>query len=223
MTEPDVTLTDYGLALECAALAWLLWRRKGGAGGIRAPWTIFFASISVTSFLGGTVHGFFLDPSSPGNAVLWPVTLLGVGVTALSAWTIGARIQFTPGAARRLELAALAGFLIYAATLLFVSTSFRVAVLNYLPAAIFLLTVYALRARRSGESWTRWGVGGLGLTLAAAVLQQAGVGLHPTWFNHNALYHLLQAAGLFMIFLSARILIGFEAAGGAADDTKTRM
>ncbi|MDP3938602.1 MAG: hypothetical protein Q8R92_10765 [Deltaproteobacteria bacterium] len=220
MTEPDVTLTDYGLALECAALAWLLWRRESGANGLRVPWVIFFASISVTSFLGGTFHGYFLDPSSLGDAVLWPATLLGVGVTALSAWIIGARLQFSPGAARRIELAALAGFLAYAATVLFVSTSFRVAVVNYLPAALFLLAVYAIRARRQAGPSTLWGLCGLALTLAAAALQQAGIGLHPSYFNHNALYHLLQAVGLFLIFLSARILINLEAAGG---DARERM
>lgn len=35
----------------------------------------------------------------------------------------------------------------------------------------------------------------LGLTIAAA-LQQLGAGLHPEYFNHNALYHAIQALAL---------------------------
>jgi uncharacterized protein DUF6962 len=36
------------------------------------------------------------------------------------------------------------------------------------------------------------------------VLQQLRVGLHPVWFNHNALYHLLEGIGLAMLFVALR-------------------
>ena len=35
LLELGVTLTDYGLAVECAVFAWLLWR-NGTAGGARS-------------------------------------------------------------------------------------------------------------------------------------------------------------------------------------------
>jgi hypothetical protein len=44
------------------------------------------------------------------------------------------------------------------------------------------------------------------LTLVAAAVQQARIALHPTYFNHNALYHLLQAIALFLIFRAAIFL-----------------
>ena len=40
--------------------------------------------------------------------------------------------------------------------------------------------------------------------LAAAVLQQLHVGLHPVWFNHNALYHLLEGIGFAGLFVALR-------------------
>jgi len=33
--------------------------------------------------------------------------------------------------------------------------------------------------------------------VVAAAVQQARIALHPNYFNHNALYHLLQAIALF--------------------------
>lgn len=45
---------------------------------------------------------------------------------------------------------------------------------------------------------------GLPLTFVAAAVQQAGVALHPTYFDHNALYHLVQAVALWLFFLGFR-------------------
>ena len=208
VTEPDVALTDYGLAILCGALALLIRRRGDRMSRLRGPFAVFFASIGVTALLGGTVHGFFSGDASPAHALLWRATMLGVGVTALSAWQIGARMQFAPGTAAWLEPAALLGFGIYAATVLFVSASFRVAVMNYLPAALFLIIVYGLRYRRLSDRASLLGLLGLALTLVAAALQQARVGLHPDYFNHNALYHLLQAAGLILLYRSAAPMVG---------------
>jgi len=51
---------------------------------------------------------------------------------------------------------------------------------------------------------------GLLLTFAAAVVQQIRLGLHPTYFNHNATYHLMQAVGIWFIFVGVKHLVRFE-------------
>jgi hypothetical protein len=43
------------------------------------------------------------------------------------------------------------------------------------------------------------------LTLVAAVVQQRRIALHPAYFNHNALYHAIQAIALGMIYLGAGV------------------
>jgi hypothetical protein len=83
MTEPDVALTDYGLAIECALFSYLLYRR-GGQQPLRGWFVLFFASTGLAAFTGGTVHGFFLDVETKGYAILWPLTLVAIGITALS-------------------------------------------------------------------------------------------------------------------------------------------
>ena len=49
---------------------------------------------------------------------------------------------------------------------------------------------------------------GIALAMVGSYLQQRHVGIHPVYFNHNALYHLLQAVALLLVFCTAQRLIG---------------
>src|SRR2546429_5965796 len=116
MTEPDVALTDYALALECTVFAYLLQRKEHA---------LFFGSAAVASLAGGTVHGFFLDDRMLGNAVLWRITLIAIGVTAASAWAIGARVLFPPPTARRITSAAAPALAAYWVLTVLIPPDFR--------------------------------------------------------------------------------------------------
>lgn len=210
MTEPDVALTDYGLALECALFAFLIYRQESGYP-LRVSLSLFFASTAVASFTGGTVHGFFLDEQTLGYRILWPGTLIFIGVTTVAAWTIGSTILFSPRIARWIFAAAAAEFAVYSLAVLFLTPEFWLAIAAYLPAAIFLLVALSLAYyRRPQERKLLIGILGLALTLAGVFVQQAGIAIHPVYFNHNALYHLIQGVALFMIFLAARELMAGE-------------
>jgi hypothetical protein len=50
----------------------------------------------------------------------------------------------------------------------------------------------------------------VGISLFTALVQQLRVALHPVYFNHNALYHVLQAAALFLCFLASGRLVEGE-------------
>ncbi len=201
--EPDVTLTDYGLALECALFTILLARYR--RDGSLAPWfMLFFASIGVAALAGGTVHGFIPDKTSPAAAVLWILSLLALGVTALGAWVIGARMQWSAAGARWVQVAAVIVFGMYGLAVLVLTQAFWIAIVNYVPATAFLLVVWTLAYRRSREGLMLLGVIGLTLTFVAAGVQMGRIALHPVYFNHNALYHLVQAVALLMIFLGCR-------------------
>ena len=90
MTEPDVALTDYALALEAILFLALLRRKTCRRPDMRSYMMLFFASVSAASFCGGTYHGFFLDEPSPGSKIIWRATLISMGLTALSTWLVGA-------------------------------------------------------------------------------------------------------------------------------------
>jgi hypothetical protein len=208
MTEPDVALTDYALALECVLFVVLLERGRARRRGLRIWLAIFFASISAASACGGTVHGFFLEPQTLGSAILWPATLVALGVSALSAWMMAAKLLFSERVVRWVLVAAVIQFVVYSAVASFSTADFRVAILDYFPAILFLLIALCLVYRREKGAGLMLAAAGLALSLVAALLQQLGVAIHPVYFNHNALYHVLQAAALFVFFLGGRQMVG---------------
>jgi hypothetical protein len=216
MTEPDVTLTDYGLFVECAAFAWLIARRRSGLETLRRWTFLFFAFTALAALFGGTVHGFFTAESGGMGRALWKLSMLSIGATALAGWAIGAHLLFAPHAADRLVRVAAILTAAYAAVILFVSDAFWIAVVGYLPAAAFLFVGF-LRSTGRGLSWATLGVWGLGLSFAAAGIQQLRIAIHPAFFNHNALYHLVQAIALALMFLACRGLLA--PTGGLHADT----
>jgi hypothetical protein len=217
MTEPDAALTDYALAVECAAFGMLLARERGRGEGLRAWFIVFFASVGTASLCGGTVHGFFLAAASAGQAVLGPATLLAIGVTAFAAWAIGATLLFSRPVGRWVIIAATMQFLLYGAIVLSVSRDFRLAILGFLPAALFQLPAFGAASRRRQERSPPAGASGMALALIASVGQQLRIGIHPLYFNHNALYHVVQAAALFLVFVEGRRLIRAGATPGGAN------
>jgi len=196
MKEPDVTLTDYLLAAECAVFCVLLLREQV-RDPLRRWWVIFFASVGLAALIGGTVHGFL-----PGNTVLWTATMLTLGVTSVAGWFIGSLLL----GMRWLRPVAVVLLGIYAGVVLFVNSTFVVAIAMYLPATVFLLLAMVARYATSRDPGVGIGVAGLVLTFVAAAVQQLKVGVHPVYFNHNALYHLIQFVALWMIFIAARQL-----------------
>ena len=206
MTEPAVTLTDYALAIECAAFVIALSRLDARDKELCLWFIVFFASIAAASVLGGTVHGFFLAASSPGRRILWPATILAILVTSLAAWNIGAILQLDERRATIVRRLATAQLVLFSLVVLIVTSKFYVGIIAYLPSTLFLLFALVTTYRRRPDRAVRWGIAGLGLTLVAAAVQQLRLGIHTVYFNHNALYHLIQGAALGMVFITARSL-----------------
>src|ERR1700674_2019310 len=206
MTEPAVTLTDYTLAIEGAIFVIELSRLSARDKDLCFWFVVFFASIGAASVLGGTVHGFFLAASSPGRRILWPATLLAIVATSLAAWNIGAVLLLDQRKAALVGRLAIAQLALFSLVVLFVTSKFYIGIIAYLPSTLFLLFAFISTYRRRRNPALCWGVAGLALTLAAAAVQQLRVGIHPVYFNHNALYHVIQGAALGMIFVAARTI-----------------
>lgn len=210
MTEPAVTLTDYAVAIECALFAALLARQRAIHRDRQSWFLVFFAAVGAASIFGGTVHGYYPDPQSPGWIILWPATLLAVGATALAAWVIGAGLLWSPSITRRVTIAAATQFALYGVIVLCGSKGFRIAILNYLPAAFFLIAALAILYRRGKSAGAGWTAAGFAMTLVAGLMQQLKVAVHPVHFNHNAFAHVVQAIAVLLIFVGSRGLIGIH-------------
>lgn len=205
--EPDVALTDFALAVECVLFAGWLHRNADIRGPLARAFVAFFAAIAAASLLGGISHGFLTDQSTLLARLVWRGTLVAIGLGALTSWVIGARLSLSETAAARVTTFAGALFALDLVVVLFVSQSFAVAIIHYLPAAIFLMAAFAVAYRRKPAGFLLAGVWGVALTFLAAAVQQSGIDLHPRYFNHNTLYHLIQAIALALIFIAARGLV----------------
>lgn len=206
LTEPAVALTDFALAIECVVFVLLLARGDASDRTLRLWFIVFFASAGLASVLGGSVHGFFPDKSSDSRRILWQATLLAILVTALAAWNIGAGLLLTERNATVVRRFTILQLVIFSFVVMFVKPEFYIAISAYLPATLFLLIglIVGYRSRRLPA--LRWGIAGLGLTFLAAAVQRLNIAIHPHYFDHNALYHVIQGAGLWMIFLGARCI-----------------
>ncbi len=206
MTEPDVALTDYGVTLECAMLTGLLFRREPARRGLRSLFALLFASAGVAALAGGTVHGFFLRESALG-AILWRIVLLAVGLTALAGWSIGGRLLFPERTARLVEVLAAVECAAYTFVVLAIDQSFWIAIANYAPSVFFVAFSFLVAYRRHGEGPLLAGLVGLLLMIAGAIVQRLSVAVHPAYFNHNALFHVIQMAAFLLVFLAGRHLV----------------
>jgi len=214
LIEPDVALTDFGLAAECALFAgWLQWGALRDSS-LRRWFVALFAALGIAALLGGITHGFFPDARSDASRVVWIATLVAIGIAALSSWAIGAHVLVVKTAARWFVMAAALLFALNVAVVLYISQSFLVAIIFYAPAIVFALIAFVLAYRSSGSTALLPAIAGIVLSLIAAVIQQTQTGIVALGLSHNALYHLVQAVGLLLIFLTARSLA--RAAGGPA-------
>jgi hypothetical protein len=208
MLEPDVTLTDYGLALECAVLAAGLWLGPARRAELRNAGILFFVSLGVSAVAGGTVHGFYPDPQTPESRWLWQLTLQSIGLAAFSTWRLGAGILAAGRAARWLALAAFPQLVLYACSALFFTQQFWLTFTIYLPAALLLLAAFCGAVWRDGHRFLLLGVASSLLSFTSCFLQFMHIGIHPVYFNHNALAHVVQAVALMLLFFAIRYVAG---------------
>ena len=208
MHEIDVTLTDYLVTVECGLFAYLLFSTMPGQRVFRIWFAVFFAMAGAAAFLGGTRHGFFPDRESSANQILDVAAMIALGLTSVAVWIFGAVILFGERATRMVTIVAAGEFVLYAICLLFFSQSFLVAIVNYLPSAVFALAVFGAVGfrHRVGAAWI--GAAGVLLIFVGAAVQQAKISLHPDYFTHNAVYHVIQALAMYLVFVFARWCAG---------------
>lgn len=206
IAEPDVALTDYALVVETFLLG--LWMcRSYISNSLKGWFVVLFWSISAAALVGGTVHGFLTDPHSSMAKISWLITMIFLGLTALSEYGIAAYLLLTSHSSRILIFAALLIFLLYVLVVIFWDATFRVAVIDYIGGLVLLSIGFLRQYKRDRNRASLIGLAGLLLTVTASAVQQANISINPHYFNHNALYHLLEGIALFLIYRAGRSLI----------------
>jgi hypothetical protein len=202
IAEPAVALTDALIAIESTVAAYRIAHTVSARRSLRTPFVAFFAATAAASMSGAILHGMAADRSDGRRRGLWRLSLASIGGAALSAWSLAARLG-RPGRHHGPELVAAAAHVPYLIVVTSRDVPYIVAVAGYVPAALALGGVLAARVGDPVDGPpARFALAGLGVTFVAAGVQVRGIGLGPR-FDHNALYHTLQAAGLGLLYRSA--------------------
>lgn len=203
--EADVTLTDVGLALETAIFAVLLARTPTDRSRQRRWSTALFGTSALAALAGAVDHGVLRgEGRTRGRDVVRVTTLLALGASAVTLVGIGAEIGLSRTSARRLIAGTTVVATAYGLTVLVGPRNFRIAIVAYVPSAIFLLWILCRRYAWQRDRGSLLGVAAVLLALVAAAVQRLEIGVHPRYFGHNALYHVIQAASFALYFVAAR-------------------
>jgi hypothetical protein len=217
MHDAAVALTDYALTVENALLALMLWRARRtialsqaaastrlSSRSISVFWfVLFFAAIALSSVLGATFHGFIADENTLLGRAMWRAVMIAIGLVALTGAN-AAGAMWSEKMKRLVWIIAAVAFVAYCLVVIFVSQDFRNAILIYLPATVFLLVSFIAMYVRSRDGGALVGAAGLVLTFVAAAIQQSTLGMAALHLDHNALYHIVQAVALVLVYVGAR-------------------
>lgn len=201
--EVAVSASDFLLAGFSGALACRLLSKPTEMPRTRRWFAIVLGAIAVSSLLGAISHGFLPEAHGGLGALLWRSTLMLLGPAAVGLCMLACLLLFRPGTVERARALALITLGIYVGLVLFEYHEFVIALLLYLPATVMLLAGFLVRWRR-GQSFAVDGAIAMVLTLAAGLLQYLHIGIHPVYFNHNALYHLVQGIALYFLYRAGR-------------------
>jgi hypothetical protein len=199
--DPDVVVTDVVLAILGGYLGWRLWRASGGRT-LLISGALLMGGLASAALWGAIFHAFFPAGTAtlPGFLVWIPVTL-SIVVAASVMLDLGLRLLL-PRMQRRLRRAIVAGYAVaFVVVVLFVHESFGSIVYFYTPALLLLLIAAGQEGMRRRDAGWALVAAGLMTSLGAAALQQSGVAIHPVYFDHNALYHVVQALALIVLFI----------------------
>ena len=199
--DPDVVFTDLGLAILAGWLGWRLWTRTG-PGTLPRAGVVLLGGLASAAFWGAIFHAFFpANTTTLSGFIAWiPVSLsiLVVGATLLELSLRLLVPRLAPPVRRSLVAVYAAAF---ATVVLLVDESFSSIVRFYVPPLVLFLAAALRQAiRGASAAWTLIAVA-FSISAGAALIQQAEVSIHPVYFDHNAVYHVVQAVAVVLLYL----------------------
>ena len=184
-------VTDYLLAATAFGAAMWLWKSAAGVPG--RWWAVAFLATGVAAVLGGTSHGYAPVIDKQTHGLVWRLTYVTVGIANFCI-LYGAVLAAVPRRFFRAAVAVLLARMLAVAAALIVVAQFRFVLYDYAITLVGLLALAAaLGAQR--QPGARWIVAGVAASTIGAVVQLARIGQGRV-FNHNDLFHVVQAIGI---------------------------
>jgi hypothetical protein len=205
LSEPSTVVTDVLLAAVALVLAVRLAAATSGAGARLLA--AAFVVVGASALAGAVVHGLTRQLGERRWRLLWRVTLLLAAlVSALLLAGVAAAELRGPARVALLGAAVVKLAVVWLHTLR--DADFRWIVLDSAGtlAAVAAVEGMAWVGRGAvGAQAAPWILGGVALSVLGGLVQQARLALHRH-LNHNDLYHLAQAAAIYLFFRGALLL-----------------
>lgn len=198
--EPLALLTDLLLAAFAGWLAWRLRRVLSPADHAGHWWARALGLAALSGLVGGLYHAFAENLPAVAASSWWLATLLIVCAVSLAMDCSLVHTVLPAGRRRAWLTAAILKFVIFGIAVA-VRPEFGVAIIDY-GLSLAAWTLAALMLRRP---WRGWMLAGIGLSVAAAVVQQTrwDIAAH---FDYDDLYHVVQVVGFYGFYRAARRL-----------------
>ena len=203
-TEQTTAITDAILAVLAVGCMWYLWRIGRHNRWKTGVWMAAFGLLALGAALGAIAHGFKMSPRV--NNLFWQPLYLSLGLT-VAMFVVGVIYDVWGRRASRRSLwpMLIVGLAFYGVTRLFPGT-FRVFIVYEALAMLFALAVYlwlVWKKRLTGAGLIALGI--LVMIIAAAVQATKTLSVTLIWpFDYNGLYHLIQMAGVLLLFAGLR-------------------
>lgn len=201
ITEPMTLVTDYllGTVSEICGVLLLIRNRGAHRSVILGAASLMVAALA--SYAGGTYHGFHSALGGAAAGVLWKMTTISMGVASFLLLAAVFTSAFSTENRRWLIGAAALKLAIYTGWML-QHDDFRFVIYEY-GSTLAVVLFLALTGWTQGVPGHRFFLGAaVAVSFAAAAIQQSGVRLH-THFNHNDLMHVIQVAGVWLLYRGA--------------------
>lgn len=203
--EGTTAATDAALALFAwAGARWL--SRSTPPSFLRSTWLAAIATFGVAALLGAVAHG--IDWSDATRELLWQPLYLSLGAAVALFVLAAVDAAWGDATARRARAALLVAALAFYLLTRLTGGDFLVFVIYEGAGLLFALGVHA-RLAAAGRAGAGWVAAGLAVSLAAGAVQAADtLTLRLVWtFDHNGIYHLVQAVGLALLLAGLRRLL----------------
>jgi hypothetical protein len=205
ISEPIMVVADCLLAVVLLVLGIRLLLR--GRHAIEASILVFaggFLALAAAAAVACVAHGFVHRLGGTGLEIVSRLSALAVGLASFS-FLAGVILASFKGTWRRLLLGLVAAELIMYSFWMLSQDGYQYVIYEYSAAlvAVALIEIWRWIGREARSA--PWIVAGVALSLAAAAVQPSGIAVHSN-LDHNLVYHLLQLAGLLLLYRGGRLL-----------------
>jgi hypothetical protein len=204
--EQTTAATDLLLAVVAmGGILFLRWDPAGAGDYWKINiWSAAIGLIGLAAFLGAAAHGLVLSPTR--HRRIWQTLNMALAL-AVSLFVAGVVYDLWGWAAclGTLPLMLVTGLVFFAATLIFPGIFFVFIAYEGL-ALIFALGAYIYLSIQGTLRGAGFIAGGILISIIAAAIQaNKSIALTLVWkFDHNGIYHILQASGLTLLLIGLR-------------------